>query len=567
MNTQHKKIAMSALFFIYIGLMTSPLSAQDYLFIEHKPSGVKMHSCSTTHGTAVKAVSQSNNSDCAQWQRVFVGNYFHLKNRTSGKYIRPNTSQDSSSIVIQPNSWTGNWTQWSYDEREPGYGHLVNKATGKYIYYPRTEAGKNLQQQPSSWRGDFTRWRFTSVTTPTITPTPTQTPSVTSPPTPLATQTPRAPIKVEAETGATYGSAQTYSDNAASGEQGIAYLNEVGAGFSLTNIPKSNAIRITYASALSGEISYAINSTDMGNLSFVSTGNWTGSYGSAVAYVSIPENATLDIFYDAGDTAMNVDYIEFINGDLPTPAPTPSPTIPVSTPTPNETPGINLYSKGFNQMTVGSKWFHADSLIQAYTQGGPDEKIMRIRYVPTDLGSKRVVKNFKLSTPVTSATLSFDLKLHSQFEFVRGGKLHGLGGGTATTGCKPIDPNGWSVRMMWRPAGNPVLYLYHQDRVNRCGDDVETLTDFTFERGRWYRIAIYVKLNSAIASGDGVASLYIDGVKQAERTGLNLTGNMDEVIDKFLFSTFYGGSDSSWSPSKTTYIYYDNFEVVSGKKH
>ena len=224
-----------------------------------------------------------------------------------------------------------------------------------------------------------------------------------------------------------------------------------------------------------------------------------------------------------------------------------------------------LYRNNFENMSNGSNWFHQDTKVQDYTQNGTDGKILKMQYVSTDKGTQYVQKKFYLNREVNEATLSFDVKLHSQFEFVRGGKMHGLAGGNATTGCKPIDPNGWSVRMVWRSVGRPVLYVYHQDRANRCGDDIEDVTGFAFERGKWYRVDLHVKINSGIGSADGIAALYINGIKRAERTDLNLTGNLSKKIDNFLFSTFYGGSDSTWSPSKTTYAYYDNFTVMPGR--
>ena len=140
--------------------------------------------------------------------------------------------------------------------------------------------------------------------------------------------------------------------------------------------------------------------------------------------------------------------------------------------------------------------------------------------------------------------------------------MHGLVGGTATTGCKPIDPKGFSVRMMWRSEGEVELYLYHQDRQNTCGDSVKS--GVYLERGKWYRANIYVKRNSAINASDGIAALYLNGTKVAERRDLNLVADMSTYIDGFAFSTFYGGSDSSWSPSTTTFVYYDNFNVRPG---
>ena len=57
--------------------------------------------------------------------------------------------------------------------------------------------------------------------------------------------------------------------------------------------------------------------------------------------------------------------------------------------------------------------------------------------------------------------LSYRVKFKNGFDFVRGGKLPGLAGGTAPTGSSPADgTNGWSGRMMWRTdfqgvSGNP----------------------------------------------------------------------------------------------------------------
>jgi len=213
-------------------------------------------------------------------------------------------------------------------------------------------------------------------------------------------------------------------------------------------------------------------------------------------------------------------------------------------------------------------WLTIDShrKVLVYTTNGIDGRILQVTYIPSSQGSERVLQDYSLTQAVTSATLSFDVKLHSQFEFVRGGKMHGLSGGTATAGCQPINPNGWSVRMMWMGAeGTPVLYIYHQDRASACGDVFYPSASFEFQKGHWYRIDLYVKMNSGVGSADGRAMLYIDGDPLVDVRHLNLTGNNQVKIDKFAFHTFHGGDDPSWSPSKNTYIYFDNFTVMPGK--
>ena len=113
-----------------------------------------------------------------------------------------------------------------------------------------------------------------------------------------------------------------------------------------------------------------------------------------------------------------------------------------------------LFRQNFE--TASEDWdFHEELRIQDYhSHGMYHGRILRVNYTPDDRGSPRVNNKFDLEE-VTSATLSFDVKLHTQFEFVRGGKMHCLGGGTTTTGCKPIDSDGWSARMMWRGEGVP----------------------------------------------------------------------------------------------------------------
>ncbi len=155
--------------FIYTNIIiilcfSKSIFAQDYYYITHKPTGSKLHSCETTDGSPVKGVDSQNQENCAHWERDLVGDFFYIKNRVSEKHIRPDTNLDGSSIVIQPNTWRGNWTQWRYDDRGDGFGHIVNRATGKHIHFANSNPGQNILQQPSTWRGNWTQWQFAPVT-------------------------------------------------------------------------------------------------------------------------------------------------------------------------------------------------------------------------------------------------------------------------------------------------------------------------------------------------------------------------------------------------------------------
>ena len=167
-----KKIRSKALLLNSITLTTLLTAsvaamAQDYSYVVHKPTGLKFHSCSSIDGSAVVAASAMDVSECVRWEQVPAGEYFFIRNWASGKNVRPASSENGSAIEIQPANWTGNWTQWSFEDRGDGFGHLVNRATGKYIFSGGNE-GESLELQPSSWRGNYTQWAFEPADDPNV---------------------------------------------------------------------------------------------------------------------------------------------------------------------------------------------------------------------------------------------------------------------------------------------------------------------------------------------------------------------------------------------------------------
>lgn len=198
-----------------------------------------------------------------------------------------------------------------------------------------------------------------------------------------------------------------------------------------------------------------------------------------------------------------------------------------------------------------------------YISPGNGQAHLRVSYVPTEQGSARVLKKIALKQSVNRAQLSYKVKFDEDFEFVRGGKLHGLGGGKSTTGCKKQSKDGWSVRIMWTKDGEPLLYVYDQNRTRNCGNNFNIAKDFRFKRNVWHLVTLEVKLNSAPNKKDGWAQLTIDGELLLRQENLQLSGAKDVLIDTFLFSTFHGGNTPNWSPSKKVYAAFDDFEVIA----
>ena len=131
----------------------------DYEFIVHKPTGGKIQSCELEIETPVLSTDNSADWHCVQWHRVGGDDGdFHLTHRYSGHYLAPAAEQDGSTILLQPNSWTGDWTRWFYRDTGDGFGHIEHKMSGKYVFL--SAEGSALELQPSSWDGDYTRWQF-----------------------------------------------------------------------------------------------------------------------------------------------------------------------------------------------------------------------------------------------------------------------------------------------------------------------------------------------------------------------------------------------------------------------
>ena len=143
-------------------------------------------------------------------------------------------------------------------------------------------------------------------------------------------------------------------------------------------------------------------------------------------------------------------------------------------------------------------------------------------------------------------------------EVSQGGKMgFGLGGGTAASGGKN-DPSGFTARFIWR--GNRdgtakiAVYSYAADRPGTYGEDVY-LEGFPAPIGEWFDLIMEVKLNSSTGASDGALRAWANGNLLLNRTGMAWqTAGSTPTVDSFLYSTFYGGSTSEWSPDTTTHL-------------
>jgi len=184
------------------------------------------------------------------------------------------------------------------------------------------------------------------------------------------------------------------------------------------------------------------------------------------------------------------------------------------------------------------------------------------------------------ATPTSSHTsmmLSYDVFFDTNFDFVKGGKLPGLWGGSQTcTGGRHSD-DCFTLRFMWRTGGQGEVYAYipREQESTFCNRaDVECNFDYgnslgrgkwTFKKGQWHNIAQYVHLNT-VGQHDGYIRVFLDGhqVYEIQKIAMRIKGNIQ--IDGIAFTTFFGGSDSSWATPHDTNTYFKNF-VLSLDPH
>ena len=196
---------------------------------------------------------------------------------------------------------------------------------------------------------------------------------------------------------------------------------------------------------------------------------------------------------------------------------------------------------------------------------------IRVAYTGSKRGSDRVVMQFKLARPVKEASLCFDVLFEEDFQFVKGGKLHGLGPANPAVGGERVKPETWSSRLMFHSGGGLKTYHYHQKMSQEYGEGT-VVSGFTFQKNRFYRLTWHVRLNEPASATNGFAHLFVDGKRVTENNNLQFRAKdgPDTLIRRFLFNAFHGGSSSRFAPKTsdgkfaTVHARFDNFAVYPG---
>ena len=182
----------------------------------------------------------------------------------------------------------------------------------------------------------------------------------------------------------------------------------------------------------------------------------------------------------------------------------------------------------------------------------------------------------KLNKKYNELYLQYNLMFPKGFNFVRGGKLPGLSGGTSPAGGSK-DTDGFSARIMWRVINFDnkhkiknsykaylCQYVYYpeKDIDKKWGLDLNWTNSKTGRKifiipGKWHTVKMRVKLNA----GKDLIESWFDEKKVLSKKLTLRRKNQTFSIENLYFSVFFRGSKESWESKKDEYVYFDNFVI------
>lgn len=174
-----------------------------------------------------------------------------------------------------------------------------------------------------------------------------------------------------------------------------------------------------------------------------------------------------------------------------------------------------------------------------------------------------------------SMMLTYEVAFDSGFNWVKGGKVPGLRGGSVVDGCdggnKPNGTDCFSARGMWRKNGAGEVYAYIPTPNGLCKENDIICNDdygislnrgsFSFAGGQWNRITLLVQLNNPPNIANGNLMMFYNDIQAIVQQNLQFRSSTSVNAGGLFFSTFFGGSDSSWATPQTAHSYYRNIEL------
>ncbi|RUS21689.1 polysaccharide lyase family 14 protein [Endogone sp. FLAS-F59071] len=175
------------------------------------------------------------------------------------------------------------------------------------------------------------------------------------------------------------------------------------------------------------------------------------------------------------------------------------------------------------------------------------------------------------------ALVSYSVGFPANFPWTLGGKLPGIYGGSPGAGCSGGDQstgsNCFSMRIMWRQNDLGEAYAYIPTSSDFCSQSLIICNDdygksigrglIQFVAGEWNKIDLYIQLNT-VGSSNGLLQVWQNGKIVINMNDLQYHTTNMVLIESFMFSTFFGGSTSSYAAPQDTYTYFKDIQFSVG---
>ncbi len=177
------------------------------------------------------------------------------------------------------------------------------------------------------------------------------------------------------------------------------------------------------------------------------------------------------------------------------------------------------------------------------------------------LTARQKVVSTALEDQDVVALATDDVNTISEMFFVRGGKLPGLYGGRGHSGgVQPAGDDGFSMRLMWREAGQGEVYAYLPHGATRHGRSL-LRGRWQFVPGRWHQVTQQIALNTP-GRANGRLRMWLDGSLVGSVDDLHFRDSPQLHIDGVFVDVFFGGNDDSWAPQADSHVDLADFALA-----
>ncbi|WWC92885.1 uncharacterized protein L201_007847 [Kwoniella dendrophila CBS 6074] len=168
-------------------------------------------------------------------------------------------------------------------------------------------------------------------------------------------------------------------------------------------------------------------------------------------------------------------------------------------------------------------------------------------------------------------SFSYSVYLKDGFEFVKGGKMPGLYGGTSLSQAKSCSggrqdsrDSCFSARLMWRTNGAGEIYDYlpvpYTTTDTGYGESIQRGA-YTWATGKWTTVAMRVKLND-IGSSNGEQELFVDGQSVINLKDVTFATSEGTKIYGIMAQTFFGGHTDDWASPSDQKIWFKDWSLA-----